>query len=359
MNTAVFAKKIGSESIYTALNSEIERYFAENKLSKKGNSFLYFKGIFFVSFLVYCYIQLVFFTPELLFLNISLCIFAGFTLAFIGFNVMHDACHGSFSEHKAINDTFSYSMNLLGSCAFIWKIKHNLVHHSFTNIDGIDADIIQTKLLRFAPTQQKRAVHRYQHIYALFLYAVSYITWIFFNDFEKYFKQKVHETPIARFDTKQKLIFWLSKLYFLVVYLLIPIYFLGIKTALIGFLIVAVACGVMLSVVFQLAHVVEKTEFEDATDTTLFLEAEWAEHQLNTTANFATNNALVSWFLGGLNFQIEHHLFPYISHVHYPKIQPIVQRVCADYGVEYRQYPTLGNALVSHFKMMKILGNMP
>ncbi len=359
MNTAVFAKKIGSESIYTALNSEIERYFAENNLSKKGNLHLYLKGIFFVASIIYCYIQLVFFTPESLFFNILLCVFAGFTLAFIGFNVMHDACHGSFSEHKKINEAFSYSMNLLGSCAYIWKVKHNLVHHSFTNIDGIDADIIQTKLLRFAPSQQKRAIHRYQHLYGLFLYGVSYITWIFFNDFEKYFKQKVHVTPIARFDAKQKAIFWLSKLYFLAVYLAIPIYFLGFTTALLGFLIVSVACGVMLSVVFQLAHVVEKTEFEDATDTTLFLEAEWAEHQLNTTANFATDNSVVSWFLGGLNFQIEHHLFPYISHVHYPKIQPIVQRICAEYGVEYRQYPTLGNALVSHYKMMKILGNMP
>jgi linoleoyl-CoA desaturase len=359
MNSAVFNKKPASESLYTALNAEIEHYFTTNNLSKKGNRHLYFKSLFFAISIIYSYIQLVFFTPASLWLAIPLCIFAGFTLAFIGFNIMHDACHGSYSEHKKVNEFFSYSMNLLGSCAFIWKVKHNVVHHSFTNIDGIDADIIQTKLLRFAPTQKKRAVHRYQHIYAVFLYAISYAVWIFFNDFEKYFKQKVYLTPIPNFDAKQRTIFWISKLYYLTVYLAIPIIMVGWLKAVVGFALISAACGVMLSVVFQLAHVVEKTEFEDATDTVLHLEADWAEHQLNTTADFATDNRLVSWLLGGLNFQVEHHLFPYISHVHYPKIQPIVKRVCEEHGIEYRSYPKLRDAVISHFTMMKILGNMP
>ncbi len=359
MNIAVFNKKKPSESIFTALNTEVEQYFVDNNLSRKGNTHLYIKSIFFVSCIIYAYTQLVFFTPESIIACVLLCIFAGCTLAFIGFNVMHDACHGSYSENKNVNNILSYSMNLLGSCAFIWKVKHNLVHHSFTNIDGIDADIIQTKLLRFAPTQRKRKVHHYQHIYAIFLYAVSYAVWILFNDFEKYFKEKVHITPIRKFDATQKTIFWISKLYYVIVYFAIPIYMVGFGSAVAGFAITAAACGVVLSVVFQLAHVVEQTEFEDATDTTLFLEAEWAEHQLNTTADFATDNKVVSWFLGGLNFQVEHHLFPYISHVHYPAIQPIIQRVCAEYGVAYRSYPTLQSALVSHFAMMKILGRMP
>jgi linoleoyl-CoA desaturase len=359
MNTAIFNKKTAEESIYTALNTEVERYFKDNNLSKKGNAQLYIKGVFFMASIIYAYIQLVFFTPESLWFSVPLCIYAGFTLAFIGFNVMHDACHGSYSESKKTNDFMSYSMNFLGSANFIWKVKHNVVHHSFTNIDGIDADIIQTKLLRFAPTQQKRSVHRYQHLYALVLYALSYTTWILFNDFEKYYSQKVYQTPIPRFNTRERIIFWISKIYYVSVYLAIPIFMLGALKALIGYSIISAACGIMLAVVFQLAHVVEKTEFEDATDTTLLLEAEWAEHQLNTTANFATDNKLVSWFLGGLNFQVEHHLFPYVSHVHYPKIQPIVQRVCAQYGVAYRSYPTLGAALRSHFAMLRILGSLP
>ena len=358
-NTAIFNQKAANESIYTVLNTEVERYFAENNLSKKGNAHLYIKGAFFVSSIIYAYIQLVFFTPESLFLSLLLCVYAGFTLAFIGFNVMHDACHGSYSENKKTNDFFSYSMNFLGSANFIWKVKHNVVHHSFTNIDGIDADIIQTKLLRFAPTQKKRAIHRFQHFYAVILYALSYTTWILFNDFEKYYSQKVYQTPIPRFNTRERVIFWISKIYYVTVYLAIPIFMLGFAKALTGYAVISAACGVMLAVVFQLAHVVEKTEFEDATDTVLLLEAEWAEHQLNTTANFATDNRLVSWFLGGLNFQVEHHLFPYVSHVHYPQIQPIVQRVCRDFGVEYRNYPTLGAAVRSHFAMLRILGTIP
>jgi linoleoyl-CoA desaturase len=142
----------------------------------------------------------------------------------------------------------------------------------------------------------------------------------------------------------------------IVFYWAIPIYFVGFWPAIIGYAIMSATTGLLISIVFQLAHVVEITEFEDATEYDLTIEHEWAIHQIKTTANFATNNRIVSWFLGGLNFQVEHHLFPKISHIHYPKIQPIVKSVCERFGVEYLDYPTMRASIASHLRMMRYLG---
>jgi linoleoyl-CoA desaturase len=219
----------------------------------------------------------------------------------------------------------------------------------------VDADIVQTKLLRLAPTQKWRPIHRFQHIYAPFLYALAHGVWIFQNDFEKYFTQKVLNMPIKNFGTKERIIFWITKILYATVYLVIPILVLGPNVALTGFAVVSLSCGFILTLVFQLAHVVEITEFEDGVNG-IEIENEWAVHQVNTTADFATDNKVVSWFLGGLNFQVVHHLFPKISHIHYPALQKIVEKSCKAYNVEYRSFPTVIQAINSHFRMMRSMG---
>jgi len=354
MNKAIFNNKLSP--FYTELKEEVEKYFQENNISSTGNIQLYLKTFILLFLAMYLYVQLVFFTPTW-WIALPLCMLAGVNAAAIGFNIMHDACHGSYSQKKWLNNLMGYSLNLLGSNAFFWKVKHNVVHHTFTNIDGIDSDIVQSSLLRFCPTQPKLAVHRYQHIYGSVLYALSSMVWVFVNDFQKYFSRKVYTTPINGMDTKEHLIFWATKVFYVSVYLIIPMYFVGVLNALIGYLAMNLTLGFVLAIVFQLAHVVEITEFEDAKGITLKIEDEWAIHQVNTTADFATNNSVVTWLLGGLNFQVEHHLFPKVSHIHYPKIQKIVAEVCARFEVKYRVFPTMSDAISSHFRMLRILGN--
>lgn len=351
--SGVFFSK--SSTLYSDLERSVKSYFDKKQVSMKGNGSLYFKTALFLSFALYSYVQLVFFTP-VWWVALPLCALFGLNAAFIGFNVMHDGCHGSYSNKAWINELMGLSLNLLGANSFFWKTKHNVAHHTYTNIDGWDSDIVQASLLRFTPTQKRRAVHRYQHIYAPILYGFLSIAWVLANDFEKYYKGAVLQTKIRRFGAKERFIFWVTKVFYLIAYLIVPIYFLGFLPWLIGYLVMNFVLGITLAFVFQLAHVVDVVAFEDAREEDLHLEEEWAEHQLRTTANFATKSRFLSWFLGGLNFQIEHHLFPRISHVHYPDLHEIVKEVCARHGVTYHEYPSLNTALAAHFRTLRILG---
>jgi linoleoyl-CoA desaturase len=331
-----------SGKFYAILREEVQQYFSTQQISPKGDARLYAKTIILFASWLYLYVQLVFFTPQSIVLGVFLCLLFGFNWALLGFNVCHDACHSSYSNNNTVNSILGYTFNFLGANAFFWKTKHNIVHHTFTNIDGVDADIIQTKLLRLAPSQHKMGIHRFQHLYCLVLYAISYLGWVFMNDFQKYFTKKVHLTDINGFDIKEHLVFWLSKIMYVLIYLVIPILFVPkFTTFLLGYLIASMACGLVLAMVFQLAHVVEITHFVEASpDVRTRIPQEWAVHQMATTANFAPTSNFLNWVTGGLNFQVEHHLFPQISHVHYPDVRKIVQRVAAKYNVPYLEYPT-------------------
>lgn len=138
--------------------------------------------------------------------------------------------------------------------------------------------------------------------------------------------------------------------------IVLPIYLIGFLPWLIGFLSLAMFAGFILSIVFQLAHTVEETAFPVPSGDTNRIEEEWAIHQIQTTANFATRNKLISWLVGGLNFQIEHHLFPKISHVHYPAISKIIKKTCDEFNVKYIEYKKMRHAIVSHALYLKKMG---
>jgi linoleoyl-CoA desaturase len=269
---------------------------------------------------------------------------------------MHDACHGSYSSRKWVNELMGLTMNALGANAYIWKIKHNVVHHTYTNVDGIDDDIAKSPVLRHCPSQKWMPAHRFQHIYMFFLYAVSTILWVFLTDMIKYFSRKIIVTEM-KFTLKEHIIFWVSKLLYIGFYIVIPVLMLGWQTWLAGYLIINITMGLTLSLVFQLAHVVEKTEFEVAEEKPKVIDTEWAIHELRTTANFAPGNKIVSWFVGGLNFQVEHHLFPRVSHVHYAALSKIVKEHCDQFGIPYHSYPKMRQAVASHIRVMKALGD--
>lgn len=353
MNKATFLNN--QNVFFNELKAKVEAYFLENGLKQTGNFKLYFKTIVLSILGAGLYVLLVFFTPAW-YISLPLSALLGLVLTSIGFNVMHDACHGSYSTKKWVNELMSLSMNALGSNAFFWKIKHNIVHHTFTNIDGIDDDIEKSPFMRFCESQPKRKAHRFQHIYAWFLYTVTTIYWMFWTDFEKFFVRSINGTPIRSIPIKEKVIFWISKILYFAIYIAIPVYFVGWADFLIGFFVMHATMGLALAIVFQLAHVVEGVEFEHAHGKTEKIQKEWAVHQADTTANFATNSKVLTWLLGGLNFQVEHHLFPRISHVHYPKLKPILMETFNKYGIKYNHFPTMGMAIVSHYKVLRMLG---
>jgi linoleoyl-CoA desaturase len=283
-----------------------------------------------------------------------LCAVFGANLAAIGFNVMHEGGHGSFSKYKWINSVSAYSLNIMGGTIHFWKQKHNIDHHTYTDIDGMDHDI-DIKFMRMHEEQQRKSHHRFQQYYWILLYGVSYIAWVLYQDFEKYFSGKMgRDGKKIKINFKEHLIFWVTKLGYIAIYLLLPVLMLGFAKALIGFIIAAVICGFILSIVFQLAHVVEDTSFPENINGKI--QNEWAVHQISSTANFATRSKLAYFFLGGLNFQVEHHLFPGISHVHYPKINEFVKETCKEFDICYLEHRTMLTAFVSHLSHLKKLG---
>ncbi|MGI8892138.1 MAG: fatty acid desaturase family protein [Bacteroidia bacterium] len=339
---------------FQSVKNSVNNYFAEKGMKKTGNWRLYHKAIILIPLSVFLYIYLLTAQYSVL-TGVLLSIVFGLALVSIAFNIMHDACHGSFSRKKWVNDIMGHTMNALGSSAFVWKIKHNVVHHTYTNIDGVDDDIAKSPLLRHCPSQKWVPAHRFQFVYMFLLYMLSTILWVFITDQIKYFQKKIIVTDM-KMPVKEHIIYWGTKVLYLLFYCIIPIIAVGWEVWLVGYLIMNMTMGLTLSLVFQLAHVVEKTEFVDAL-TEVKIESEWAIHEIKTTANFAMNNPIVTWFVGGLNYQVEHHLFPKVSHIHYPAISKIVKDQCEKFGIPYHAYDTMSAAVLSHVKFMKQLGS--
>lgn len=342
-------------SFHSELKARITQYFEEVGKSTYGNSKLFTKAVILMVSFLFVYIHLVFFTPNTFF-SILECVILGGIVSAIGFNVMHDGAHGSFSRYKLLNHFAAFSLNILGGNSFMWNMKHNIIHHAYTNVDGVDDDIDIQPWMRMSATQKKYRLHKYQHIYFWVLYSLFYIFWIFVLDYQKYFKSKVGNMDLKRMSLSDHLVFWGFKLFHAFLFIGLPIYLLGFTSWLIGFLVFTGVAGLVLSLVFQLAHTVEHTAFPVADVETGKMENEWAVHQIKTTANFATNNKVICWLVGGLNFQIEHHLFPKISHIHYPEISKIIRQACREYGIEYIEYPKMRYAVASHVAFLKQMG---
>jgi linoleoyl-CoA desaturase len=349
-----------SSAFYTEVKQSVDHYFQHKGLQQTGDYRLYLKSILLLLFAVGSYLSLV---------NgwvtgwwaVGLSALLGFNLASIGFCIMHDANHGSYSRMPMVNQLMSIiGSNGLGANAFFWKQKHNVIHHTYTNVDGMDDDIAKSPIIRQCITQRWVPAHRWQHIYLPFVYCLTSVFWIFFMDFNKYFTRRINGTKAWKMQWNNHLAFWLTKIYYLAVFIAIPVLLVGWQSWLIGFLLMNFSMGLTLSLVFQLAHVVEGAEFELVeSDQHKHLSMGWAEHQLHTTFNFAMNNRVLSWFVGGLNFQVEHHLFPRVSHVHYPAISNIVAAACRKHQLPYRSFVSFRQALLSHFRWMKWLGMKP
>ena len=342
-------------SFHAELKRRTAAYFAATGQAQTGNAALLGKALLLTGSLLALYVHLVFFTPPLPW-ALAECVLMGTVLALIGFNVMHDGAHGSFSRHGWLNRTAAFTLNVLGGSSYMWDAKHNTVHHMYTNIEGVDDDLDIRPWMRLTSGQPRHRAHRFQHLYFSFFYCLLYFSWILFTDYQKYFSRRIGSVALKPMTTNDHLIFWGFKGLKLGLFVGLPLYALGWAGWLVGFLLTGAVAGFVLSIVFQLAHTVEQTAFPVPHATTRKLEDEWAIHQLRTTANFATGNRLISWLVGGLNFQVEHHLFPKISHVHYPKLSKIIRQTCQEFGPPYQEYPRLRSAVASHVAFLRHMG---
>jgi linoleoyl-CoA desaturase len=345
-------------NFYKTLKERVEQYFIRNNLPRTGNWRMFIKtGIILVWFVV-SYILLLFFSSSLILAVISAFALAqGFVL--VGFNIMHDSNHGSYSKSKKLNSLMGLTLDLIGGSRMLWRQKHNILHHTYTNIEELDDDIHSNGLLRLSPVQKWHFWHRLQHIYALPVYSLLSLSWMTFSDFNKFFTGRIGEYKLRKPSASEATLFFLTKLFYFGYMLVLPLFFHPFLYVIITFICIHLILGFTLSIVFQLAHTVEGNTFPRPDERTGNIENEWAIHQIETTANFAPKNKLATWYQGGLNFQIEHHLFSNICHIHYPAISKIVRNTCREFGISYVSYPTVWSAVVGHYRFLKDMGKRP
>jgi len=334
----------------------VNQYFTEKRTAKTGDRRMFLKTGVAIAWLVVSYILLVFFSTSLIMAVVTAFALAqGFVL--VGFNVMHDGAHGSYSRNKTINWLMAFTLDLIGGSQMLWRQKHNILHHTYTNIDELDEDLQTSGLLRLSPDQNRRPWHRFQHLYALPVYSLLTLSWLTFADFQEFFRGRIGKYRLQKPRNADVLMFFLTKAFYFGYALVLPLLFHPIAQVLVAFVAVHLILGFTLSLVFQLAHTVEGNTFPKPDTRTGFIEKEWAVHEVETTANFAPNNKLATWYLGGLNFQIEHHLFSKVCHTHYPALSEIVERTCSEFAIPYTCYPTLRSAIVAHFRFLKKMGS--
>lgn len=339
------------------IRSRVNDYFKNNNIKQTGNSWLFTKAIIALSGIVITYLCI-------LFGNLSwyTALFATFMLVqfqiLLAFNVMHDGGHQSFSTKKWLNNIASWGMDLLGSSSFLWKQKHNNLHHTYTNVHGKDDDIDVAGMIRLSPEQPYRSWHRYQAIYAPFLYGFLSLYLLLYSDFQRFFLRKIGDTPISHLKVKDIAFFSFFKIFYFAYTLVIPMFFYNPLFVLLYFIFGHFIFGLTLSIVFQLAHTVNETNFPTP-DEKGNMPFSWVEHQLNTTCDFAPNNPFITFYCGGLNYQVEHHIFHKISHIHYPAISKIIKETCEEFGKPYHVNKSFFLALVSHFKFLHKMSIKP
>ncbi len=356
-NQTVRFPRTESQDFFRTLNARINDYFRQNDLSRYGNWKLYLKSLMAFS---------IFLTPYFLVLTmnlnqwvmLALTVVIGIGMALVGMCVMHDGNHGSFSRSKWVNNLMGSSIYILSGNVYNWKVQHNLLHHTFTNVAHHDEDLDAGGLLRLSRHQPWRPHHRYQSWFAVLVYGLLTLNWALRKDFRQMrdYLRRGLSTGEKINPTRQWIILSVTKALYLLVWIVVPILVLDVAwwKVLIGFFVMHYTAGLILSIVFQLAHIVEDADMP-LPDDSGNMENSWAIHQLFTTANFAPKNRLVSWFVGGLNFQIEHHIFPHISHIHYPRIAPIVKQTAREFGLPYHEFPSTRLAIASHFRMLNRL----
>ncbi|MFI5173264.1 MAG: fatty acid desaturase family protein [Terriglobia bacterium] len=348
--------KFGKDNNFQVeIRNRVEEYFRSTGRRQRDCPQMYLKTAILLASFAASYVLLVV-VARTWWQALPLAILLGLSTAAIGFNVQHDGGHQAYSDIPWINKVMSLTMDLIGGSSYVWHWKHGVFHHTYVNITGHDPDIDLSILGRQTPHQRGFWFHRWQHFYLWPLYGFMAMKWHLYDDFRDVVTGRVGEHRVPRPSGRELVFFLLGKTIFFSLIFGIPILFHPVWVVLIYYGATELLLGMVLSVVFQLAHSVEQAEFPMPCENTGSIENAWAIHQVETTVDFCRQSRMAAWLLGGLNFQVEHHLFPRICHVNYPAISKLVEGTCREFGLTYNENSTLWAGIASHFRWLRRMG---
>jgi linoleoyl-CoA desaturase len=345
----------GDNAFQVEVRRRVDAYFRTSGRPQRDCWQLYLKTAILLSSFVASFVLLVF-VAQAWWQALPLALLLGLATAAIGFNVQHDAGHQAYSNRRWINRLMAWTLELLGGSSYLWHWKHGVFHHTYANVEGHDTDIDLGLLGRLTPHQKRRWFHRWQHYYLWVLYGLMAIKWQLYDDFRDVITGRIKRHRLPRPRGWELAGFLVGKGAFLGLAFGVPLLFHPIWVVAVYYGVAALVLGMVLSIVFQLAHCVEEAEFPLPQKDTGRIENPWSVHQVETTVDFARGNRLVAWLLGGLNFQIEHHLFPRICHINYPALSKLVEAACREFGVRYMVHASVWAGLVSHFRWLRRMG---
>ena len=349
-------KSKNDSDFFSELIKKVDDYMEKKGGNRFADSSIYIKGGFLITLYISSYILLLSGSLNTL-LSILLVMIMGLSGVMIVFNIVHDASHNVLFKNKSLNRALAYFGDLMGMNSYIWNIRHNIQHHTFTNVAGGDVLLDSIPFIRVSPQQKKLPIHKYQVWYVPFLYMLYSIFWVFFIDFNMFKQKQMGNYKNMRHSWQEWTKLILFKSFYLFYMIVFPALIINIplSTVLIGFLIYHIVAGVLLSTVVVLGHCVEGAEYT-APDEDGIIQNSFMQHEWNATYDCSTNSRLLHWITGGLNTHLAHHLFPKLCHCHYLDVTRIIKEHCAEHNVNYQHY-TLGDAIISHFNFLKIQAN--
>lgn len=345
-------KFAGNAEFQIEVKRRADEYFRTSGLHERDCWQMYLKTAVILACFAAFYITLVFLVHTW-WLALPFAILLGLTGACIGLCIQHDGSHRAYSDHAWLNRLAAMTLDLVGGSSHLWKGKHVLSHHTYTNITGHDGDIDVGVLGRMSPYQKRRTLHRWQHYYLWPVYGFMALKWQLYDDFWEIASGKIRGRDYPRPRGWELVTFIGGKAVFLTLALVIPSLVHPFGSVLLFFGVTGIVMGMSLAVIFQLAHAVKEAAFLPPPAEAQQVEKSWAVHQVEATVDFARRNRTLAWFLGGINFQIEHHLFPRVCHIHYPALSRVVESTCRDYGVRYAEHRSLWAGIAAHFRWLR------
>jgi linoleoyl-CoA desaturase len=338
-----------------ALDHRVAAYFDGAGRSRHGDWRMYLKTLLMLGWMGGSYAVLVF-VAATWWQGVLAAGSLAFAIAGVGFSIQHDANHDAYSGNRIVNRVLERTLDMLGASSYVWRWKHNVFHHTYTNVGGADHDIYLAPFARLAPSQPRRPIHRFQHLYMWAVYGFTVFHMHFVEDFYNVASGRVGQHHFPRPRGARLMELFANKLFLIGWAVVVPLLAHAWWVVLAFYAATWFTVGVILAVIFQLAHCHDDAEFPEPDPDTNQLDSAWAIHQVRTTADFAPRSRLITWYLGGLNYQIEHHLYPRVCHVHYPRLATIVREVCREFGVRYRSFPSLRSAVASHGRLLRRMG---
>lgn len=352
MYTEVKYRKEPENGFYHTLNKRVNAHFKENNVTRKATTYGKFKAVLFV--LIYTSLVVAICTANG---NVPLLLTAFTLLGFIqiccALILGHEGVHGSFSKSKRVNKIVTYAFDLIGSSGYLWGLRHVHSHHPYPMIPSHDVDIQQTGMLTFEPLEEPKPFFKYQHIYSPFLYLFYTLQVVLKRDFVDFFSSRVGN-KVVKHKTDKFIELFITKAFYFAHVLILPLLFSGVAWGwvVLGFVFMHFAESITAASALFPAHIHEDSVFPRPDEDGKMMDT-WAEHQIRVTMDFGTRWKIVGFFFGGINYHAVHHLFPAVSHVHFPAIQKILSKTCAEFGIKHNVEPHLHRALFSHIRLLK------